>query len=146
MRLAVLLPVDADVVVQKSLAEGFGLTVAEAMWKRRPVVGSRVAVWVAAQVHLMFAAFVLGVPMFAVVCELIGIVGLDVAEVLAEAERQGRDDPPSIPRSYDTVAVSIGAAQSSETARTRSRRMRHRGVAFMFFIRMCLPSSSRLMN
>jgi trehalose synthase len=31
----------ADVVVQKSLAEGFGLTVAEAMWKRRPVVGSR---------------------------------------------------------------------------------------------------------
>ncbi|MGC2207541.1 MAG: glycosyltransferase [Candidatus Dormiibacterota bacterium] len=31
----------ADVVVQKSLAEGFGLTVAEAMWKSRPVVGSR---------------------------------------------------------------------------------------------------------
>jgi trehalose synthase len=32
----------ADVVVQKSLAEGFGLTVAEAMWKRRPVVASGV--------------------------------------------------------------------------------------------------------
>jgi trehalose synthase len=32
----------ADVVVQKSLAEGFGLTVAEAMWKSRPVVASRV--------------------------------------------------------------------------------------------------------
>jgi trehalose synthase len=32
----------ADVVVQKSLAEGFGLTVAEAMWKQRPVVASRV--------------------------------------------------------------------------------------------------------
>jgi trehalose synthase len=31
----------ADVVVQKSLAEGFGLTVAEAMWKARPVVASR---------------------------------------------------------------------------------------------------------
>ncbi|MGZ8629896.1 MAG: glycosyltransferase [Actinomycetota bacterium] len=31
----------ADVVVQKSLAEGFGLTVTEAMWKERPVVGSR---------------------------------------------------------------------------------------------------------
>jgi trehalose synthase len=30
----------ADVVVQKSLAEGFGLTVAEAMWKCRPVVAS----------------------------------------------------------------------------------------------------------
>jgi trehalose synthase len=32
----------ATVVVQKSLAEGFGLTVAEAMWKRRPVIGSAV--------------------------------------------------------------------------------------------------------
>jgi trehalose synthase len=32
----------ADLVVQKSLAEGFGLTVAEAMWKGRPVVASRV--------------------------------------------------------------------------------------------------------
>ncbi|NUT38249.1 MAG: glycosyltransferase [Hamadaea sp.] len=32
----------ARVVAQKSLAEGFGLTVAEAMWKRTPVVGSRV--------------------------------------------------------------------------------------------------------
>ena len=32
----------ARVVVQKSLAEGFGLTVSEAMWKRRPVVGSRI--------------------------------------------------------------------------------------------------------
>jgi trehalose synthase len=32
----------ADVVAQKSLAEGFGLTVSEAMWKGRPVVASRV--------------------------------------------------------------------------------------------------------
>jgi trehalose synthase len=32
----------ADVVVQKSLAEGFGLTVAEAMWKQRPVVASSI--------------------------------------------------------------------------------------------------------
>ena len=32
----------AAVVAQKSLAEGFGLTVAEAMWKSRPVVGSAV--------------------------------------------------------------------------------------------------------
>ena len=33
---------EAEVVVQKSLAEGFGLTVAEAMWKERAVVASRV--------------------------------------------------------------------------------------------------------
>ena len=32
----------ASIAVQKSLAEGFGLTVAEAMWKARPVVASRV--------------------------------------------------------------------------------------------------------
>jgi trehalose synthase len=32
----------SDVIVQKSLAEGFGLTVAEAMWKARPVVASGV--------------------------------------------------------------------------------------------------------
>jgi trehalose synthase len=29
----------ADVVVQKSIREGFGLTVAEAMWKEKPVIG-----------------------------------------------------------------------------------------------------------
>jgi trehalose synthase len=32
----------ADIVVQKSVAEGFGLTVAEAMWKARPVVATRI--------------------------------------------------------------------------------------------------------
>jgi trehalose synthase len=32
----------ASVVVQKSLVEGFGLTVTEPMWKARPVVASRV--------------------------------------------------------------------------------------------------------
>jgi trehalose synthase len=32
----------ATIVVQKSLAEGFGLTVSEAMWKARPLVASRI--------------------------------------------------------------------------------------------------------
>ena len=32
----------SNVILQKSLAEGFGLTVAEAMWKAKPVVGSQV--------------------------------------------------------------------------------------------------------
>jgi trehalose synthase len=32
----------ASIVAQKSLAEGFGLTVAEGMWKGRPVIGSAV--------------------------------------------------------------------------------------------------------
>src|SRR2546428_10333855 len=42
-----------------------------------PLIGARGAVWIAAEVHLMFAAFVLGVPMFAVVAEAIGVVGKD---------------------------------------------------------------------
>jgi cytochrome d ubiquinol oxidase subunit I len=42
-----------------------------------PVIGSRAAIWIAAEIHLMFAAFVLGVPMFAVVAEAIGIFGKD---------------------------------------------------------------------
>ena len=31
----------ADVAIQKSVREGFGLTVSEALWKARPVVGGR---------------------------------------------------------------------------------------------------------
>src|SRR5256884_4812344 len=42
-----------------------------------PLIGARAAVWIAAEIHLMFAAFVLGVPMFAVVAEAIGIFGKD---------------------------------------------------------------------
>jgi len=42
-----------------------------------PLIGARQAVWIAAEIHLMFAAFVLGVPMFAVVAEAIGIFGKD---------------------------------------------------------------------
>jgi len=42
-----------------------------------PVIGARAYVWITAEVHLMFAAFVLGVPMFAVVTEAIGIFGGD---------------------------------------------------------------------
>jgi trehalose synthase len=32
----------ADVLVQKSVAEGFGLTITEGMWKGKPIVASRV--------------------------------------------------------------------------------------------------------
>src|SRR5438128_6577677 len=42
-----------------------------------PGIGARAAVWIAAEVHRMFAAFVLGVPLFAVVAEAIGIFGGD---------------------------------------------------------------------
>jgi cytochrome bd-type quinol oxidase subunit 1 len=37
-----------------------------------PVVGARSAVWMVAQLHLYFAAFVLGAPIFIVICEWLG--------------------------------------------------------------------------
>ena len=39
---------------------------------RSPSIGSRVAIWIVAQLHLLFAAFVLAVPIFAFIIELIG--------------------------------------------------------------------------
>nr|MDQ3347611.1 hypothetical protein [Acidobacteriota bacterium] len=36
----------------------------EAEYRTFPVVGSRVAIWAVAQLHLLFAAFVLAVPIF----------------------------------------------------------------------------------
>jgi cytochrome bd ubiquinol oxidase subunit I len=44
----------------------------EAEYRTFPVVGSRVAVWAVAQLHLLFAAFVLAVPLFALIIEVIG--------------------------------------------------------------------------
>src|SRR3972149_4171852 len=38
-----------------------------------PFISSRNLIWIVAQVHLYFGAFVLGVPMFAVICEYIGV-------------------------------------------------------------------------
>ena len=36
--------IDIDTGRQKSIREGFGLTVSEALWKKRPVIDSRVLV------------------------------------------------------------------------------------------------------
>ena len=44
----------------------------EAEYRTFPLVGSRVAIWVVAQLHLLFAAFVLAVPIFAIIVEAIG--------------------------------------------------------------------------
>jgi cytochrome bd-type quinol oxidase subunit 1 len=44
----------------------------EAEYRAFPVVGSRVAIWAVAQLHLLFAAFVLAVPIFALIIEVIG--------------------------------------------------------------------------
>ncbi len=44
----------------------------EAEYRTFPVVGSRVAIWAVAQLHLLFAAFVLAIPIFALILEAIG--------------------------------------------------------------------------
>lgn len=46
-------------------------------YRALPMVGSRIGMWIVAQLHLMFAAFVLAVPMFALVIEIIGYVTKD---------------------------------------------------------------------
>lgn len=46
-------------------------------YREFPIIGSRTIVWVVAQLHLMFAAFVLAVPMFALIIEIIGYVTKD---------------------------------------------------------------------
>src|SRR5438128_1262469 len=44
----------------------------EPAYRAFPLLGSRLAVWAIAQLHLNFAAFILGVPIFAVIIEIIG--------------------------------------------------------------------------
>jgi cytochrome bd-type quinol oxidase subunit 1 len=44
----------------------------EAEYRTFPGIGSRVAIWIVAQLHLLFAAFVLAVPIFALIIEFIG--------------------------------------------------------------------------
>ena len=38
-----------------------------------PYIGNRIAVWIAAQLHILFAAFVLGAPIFVVISEYLGM-------------------------------------------------------------------------
>jgi cytochrome bd-type quinol oxidase subunit 1 len=44
----------------------------EPAYRHFPVLGSRLAVWAVAQLHLNFAAFILGCPIFALIIEIIG--------------------------------------------------------------------------
>jgi cytochrome bd-type quinol oxidase subunit 1 len=64
-----------------ALAVGFGLLLAgpalaqgvdASGYRDFPFIGSRLSVWIAAQIGLMFAAFVLAVPMFAGIVEFVG--------------------------------------------------------------------------
>ncbi len=50
----------------------WGQEAREIAYRSFPLVGSRLAVWGIAQLHLNFAAFILGVPIFAVIIEIMG--------------------------------------------------------------------------
>ncbi|MSR22805.1 MAG: hypothetical protein EXR92_04565, partial [Gemmatimonadetes bacterium] len=69
-----LLALAAMAVAVPLMAQGYA---APAYGADMPLVGSRAAIWIVAQVHLMFAAFVLGVPMFAIIAEAVWIFGTD---------------------------------------------------------------------
>jgi trehalose synthase len=73
----------AAVVVQKSLAEGFGLTAAEAMWKQRPVVASRIG-GLRDQIEDGRSGVLLSDP------RDLEQVGTAITELLADSERRQR--------------------------------------------------------
>jgi cytochrome bd ubiquinol oxidase subunit I len=67
-----LLLVGAILVLSMLPAEAQQAAAKEPAYRSFPLIGSRLAVWAVAQLHLNFAAFILGVPIFAVIIEIIG--------------------------------------------------------------------------
>ena len=55
------------------VATAFAQDVTDTEYRPFPKIGSRSAAWIAAQLHLLFGSFILGVPMFAVVIEFVGM-------------------------------------------------------------------------
>ena len=55
------------------IAPVFAQDVGDTEYRAFPKIGSRKAAWIAAQLHLLFGSFILGVPMFAVIIEFIGV-------------------------------------------------------------------------
>lgn len=65
-----------------------------------PAIGSRNMVWIAAQIHLLFGGFVLGVPIFALVCEIIGVRSRD-----PRYDRLAKEFTKLLTASYATTAI-----------------------------------------
>jgi cytochrome bd-type quinol oxidase subunit 1 len=65
-------PVAALLLVVTALPAPAQEAAREPAYRAFPLIGSRLAVWAVAQLHLNFAAFILGVPIFAVIIEIIG--------------------------------------------------------------------------
>ena len=56
-----------------TVATVFAQDLTDTEYRPFPLIGSRNAAWIAAQLHLLFGSFILGVPMFAVVIEFVGM-------------------------------------------------------------------------
>jgi cytochrome bd-type quinol oxidase subunit 1 len=65
-----------------------------------PFIGSRNLIWIVAQLHLLFAGFVLGVPIFAWVCEFIGVRTGDI-----RYDRLAKEFTKLLTASYATTAL-----------------------------------------
>ncbi|ODS31560.1 MAG: subunit 1 of alternative cytochrome bd quinol oxidase (CydA) [Candidatus Scalindua rubra] len=69
------------IIIFIALASSYGIAqVGEEVVQYRNFFGvdARIVVWIIAELHLMFAAFVLGVPIFAVIVEIIGAKSNDI--------------------------------------------------------------------
>lgn len=69
-----------------------------------PIVNDRLVIWVVAELHLLFAAFVLGAPIFIVVCEYLGLRTRD-----ARYERLAKETMKIVAISYSLTALFGGA-------------------------------------
>jgi cytochrome bd ubiquinol oxidase subunit I len=65
-----------------------------------PYIGSRNLIWIVAQLHLLFAGFVLGVPIFAWLCEYIGVRTGDL-----RYDRLAKEFTKLLTASYATTAL-----------------------------------------
>ena len=65
-----------------------------------PGIGSRNLIWIVAQVHLLFGGFVLGVPIFALACEIIGVRSKD-----PRYDRLAKEFTKLLTASYATTAI-----------------------------------------
>jgi cytochrome bd ubiquinol oxidase subunit I len=65
-----------------------------------PWIGSRNLIWIVAQIHLLFGGFVLGVPIFALICEIIGVRTKD-----PRYDRLAREFTKLLTASYATTAI-----------------------------------------
>src|SRR3990172_5948776 len=71
-----------------------------------PLINDRLVIWIVAELHLLFAAFVLGAPIFIVISEILGLRTRD-----SRYERLARETMRIVSISYSLTAL-FGAAMT----------------------------------